>query len=305
MPPNAIPFAGQHNVEYYGHGEYHLFDDAVVVGFEPGNPKNTSTMNCDKARFISNSSRMIIFKIDESARTAQVVWRYATGDRTTVYGDNDRLPSGNLLGASWASAVGPRGDDGAQYDCRAYEVERATQKRAWEVRVQGKPCGYTHVAESRGERARLAPNSTASVTSALYEAPDSAQGPSVWGSNISDWCSVQPQNDFYPNSETWKMYSIERFYEAPLVVNVSCAPGGSAISASVYGIGKNSFRGSARYAVRDDGGASVSSAFKLEPFWLPTALTVAAKDGTQFTRGSLVVDDARGHENTTVRYSCV
>ena len=93
----------------FGNGEYHMFDDAVVVSSFAGQPdKADGSPSCSKARFIANSSRMTIVRVDETARTARIVWQYHTGDRSTVYGDNDRLPSGNLLGSSWASAVGPR-----------------------------------------------------------------------------------------------------------------------------------------------------------------------------------------------------
>ena len=198
-------------------------------------------------------------------------------------------------------------------------MQRETKDKAWEVRVQGQPCGSAPRGADRGERARRAPSGgdaaaarrrlDDSAPDAHGEAYGSPTGPSVWGGNLSRWCNVQPQNEFAPAEDTWKMYSVERFYTAPLVANVSCDARGAAVRASVWGIAKSAMRSPASYAVRDDAredasGDGVTGAFSLEPFWLPTTLAVAARAVAPFTSGELVVTDARGRENTTVRYDC-
>ena len=65
----------------------------------------------------------------------QVVWEYALGYQTMVFGDADRLPSGNVLGVAWPY----ESDDatGVTFDMEAFEVVRETGRRAWQLRVYG------------------------------------------------------------------------------------------------------------------------------------------------------------------------
>ena len=41
-------------------------------------------------------------------------------DHTCVYGDNDRLPSGNVIGCSWPAIIDASST--MQYDARIFEV---------------------------------------------------------------------------------------------------------------------------------------------------------------------------------------
>ena len=67
--------------------------------------------------------------------------RRPAAPRARRYGDNDRLPSGNLLTSFWASEFDvrewARRDPGSeQFDARAQEIVRSTQLPAWRASVQ-------------------------------------------------------------------------------------------------------------------------------------------------------------------------
>ena len=44
---------------------------------------------------------MLIVSYDTDSMTAREEWDFDVGAYTAVYGDNDRLPSGNVLGTFW------------------------------------------------------------------------------------------------------------------------------------------------------------------------------------------------------------
>ena len=124
-------------------------------------------------------SRLLIMEVDEDQQTAREVWELKLDDQTCIYGDNDRLPSGNLLGSSWPVVIDASLD--FQYDARIFEIVRATKQTAWELFVVGRRC----------------------------EKPlDGSSG------------CVRTQMGGHPKG--WSMYSVERFYEAPLVTNITC-----------------------------------------------------------------------------------
>ena len=116
---------------------------------------------------------------NEDSMIATETWEFMTGSYTPVYGDNDRLPSGNLLGSFWFSDYDiieeEERDAYEQFDARAMEIVRSTKLRAWSVSAQGALCNKGTCDNSvRGE---------------------------------------------------WRMYSVERFYTAPLVHSVACSGG--------------------------------------------------------------------------------
>ena len=79
-PPGATLWAGQHNAEYFGDAEFCMFDNQYDMG---------------------NNSRLLCVTIDdEDARLASLTWEYQFDDYSTHFGDNDRLPTGNMLGAT-------------------------------------------------------------------------------------------------------------------------------------------------------------------------------------------------------------
>ena len=67
-------------------------------------------------------------------------------DATPIYGDNDRLPSGNLLASSWPSVVSE--DAEFQYDVRYFETVRETK----EVRLPCRACVRRASANRRTRR---------------------------------------------------------------------------------------------------------------------------------------------------------
>lgn len=113
-------WSGQHNVEYFGDDEYYLFDDGTHV-FSGGHTK------------VHNSSRLMVVKVDEEANTAHISWMYDLGVWTPIYGDNDRLPTGNALGALWTGQRTTR-----DFDNQAQIIEVTKQgDMAWEMNVYG------------------------------------------------------------------------------------------------------------------------------------------------------------------------
>ena len=54
-----------------------------------------------------HSSRLLIVSYDTSSTTAREEWDFDVGAYTAVYGDNDRLPSGNVLGTflAWSTTT--------------------------------------------------------------------------------------------------------------------------------------------------------------------------------------------------------
>jgi len=115
-------WAGQHNLEFFGDDEFMMFDNAYDM-------ENDKFAN-------PSGSRLLIVKVDEEAETATLVWEYQFGYNTTIYGDNDQLPSGNLLGCAWPdkSSIG-RSE--STFDAEIVEVTRETGEIAWRMEVIG------------------------------------------------------------------------------------------------------------------------------------------------------------------------
>merc|ERR1712196_741433 len=106
---------GQHNVEYFGEQEYMMFDNA----YDP----TTDTFVGD--------SRLLVVRVDEEASTATLVWEYKLGYNSSVFGDNDRLPTGNLLASGWPAKPTAT----VNYDAQIVEVVRGTGEVAWSAEV--------------------------------------------------------------------------------------------------------------------------------------------------------------------------
>lgn len=122
-PPTTSIWHGQHNVEFIGEEQYALFDDGSCV-----NHKGTIV------GYELNSSRMMIVQVKEDRNSAEIVWTYDVGVVTPYYGDCDRMPSGNMLGAHWVdSAVTPD----FKYEARIIEVVKDTKETAWEALIYG------------------------------------------------------------------------------------------------------------------------------------------------------------------------
>jgi len=108
-------FVGQHNAEYFGEGEYLMFDNQLGMG---------------------GDSRLLILSYSEGADYAEETWEYWVDGYTPHFGDNDRLPTGNLLGCYWPEVV----TDDSEYDELIFEVVRSTKATAWQLKVAGAKC---------------------------------------------------------------------------------------------------------------------------------------------------------------------
>lgn len=131
-PPGHTLWWGQHNVEYVGKGEYLLFDDQSSVNW-------AGTAETQ----IGEESRLLNIRIDEKKQTAKIVWSYPVGAWTPIYGDNDRMPNGNYLGAMWVGGFhcADIHDKGScrpfAYDSKIMEVVKDTKKVAWRATIYG------------------------------------------------------------------------------------------------------------------------------------------------------------------------
>jgi hypothetical protein len=254
-------FHGQHNVEHFGDNEYMLFDN---------------NFNYSSNTFIGGSnSRLVILNLDEDALTATEVWALELDDQTSIYGDNDRLPSGNLLGSSWPTVIDASSE--FQYDARIFEIERGTKDTAWEMFIIGQRC--TH--------------------------PEDA----------SSGC-VRSSMGGYPSG--WSMYSVERFYDAPLVWNITCAlgddDGGSILNFNTHNNFKMNGYHNGTYKIFNEGtnGAAnaagqtdpvVEQTFSFEPHWRSTYISVSVQQSVT-TDGMITVTNEWGRR-TVKHYSCV
>lgn len=102
---------GQHNAEYIGNGEYALFDN---------NYEHEAA-----------GSRLIVVSVDEDSMEATIEFEYATGAYTKVWGDNDLLPSGNMLATWWQSETFSAAET---YDAAIAEIVTADSSTALEVK---------------------------------------------------------------------------------------------------------------------------------------------------------------------------
>jgi len=118
-PPGTNLWSGQHNAEYFGNDQYFLFDNQYGQ---------------------MTPSRLLVFDVDERAGTATVTYAYTFFDSwphgySEVFGDNDRLPTGNMLTCWWPNALSPA--KSLQYDVQLLEVTHAAEI-AWKLNVFGR-----------------------------------------------------------------------------------------------------------------------------------------------------------------------
>ena len=59
-----------------------------------------------------------------------MTWCHLSGTYAKIFGDNDRLPTGNLLGCFWQSRSYTAD---AAYDAKIVEIVRATKELAFEA----------------------------------------------------------------------------------------------------------------------------------------------------------------------------
>ncbi|KAH8065366.1 voltage-gated potassium channel [Aureococcus anophagefferens] len=113
--PGSSYWVGQHNAEYVGDDEYAMFDN-----------------NYDRAQ---RNSRLLVVEAADGAANASVVWEYDVGAYSQMFGDNDRLPTGNMFACWWPSET-INGSDA--YEARVAEITRSTMETAFQLDVFGK-----------------------------------------------------------------------------------------------------------------------------------------------------------------------
>ena len=106
------------------------------------------------------------------------------------------------------------------------------------------------------------------------------------------------------------MYSVERFYTAPLVHSVTCASAGSGsvLSFASHNNFKQNNPDPAHWYILDSAGNEVmDGAFSFRPHWAPATVTVTfasdSKLGTGEESGSIRVKNKWG-DTTTESFSC-
>ncbi|KAH8075587.1 voltage-gated potassium channel [Aureococcus anophagefferens] len=105
-----------HNAEFIGKSQYALMNN-----------------NFDTKK---NSKLLIVeFAPDSDDANATVVWEYDTGAYSQNFGDNDRLPTGNMLACWWPSET-INGSDA--YEARVAEIARDSMETAFRLDIYGK-----------------------------------------------------------------------------------------------------------------------------------------------------------------------
>lgn len=120
MANGSAMFSGQHNAEYFGEDEYMMFDNQYETG---------------------NASRMLVVHIDEIEKKMEEKWEFSFHEYpwgySPYFGDNDRLPTGNLLSSFWPLYMSGEDHLDIMYEARAAEVVRETHELAWDMKVYG------------------------------------------------------------------------------------------------------------------------------------------------------------------------
>ena len=225
--PGSSYWVGQHNAEYVGDDEYAMFDN-----------------NYDRE---TRNSRLLVVEAADGAANASVVWEYDVGVYSQMFGDNDRLPTGNMFACWWPSET-INGSDA--YEARVAEITRSTMETAFRLDIFGKE------------------------TCAAGESCARETG--------------------------WLMYSVERFYDKPLVWDVACD--GRDLSFKVANNFKQASAYDGTYAATNAKGDAVASGdFAFGAHWrekkVTATLSSASKDGT------LEVTNQYG-DTTSVTYRC-
>ena len=114
-PRNTVFFHRQHNAEYIGHDQFIMFDNGVNVTADP-----------------VYSSRLLVLTVNQSSDTATVSWQFDTYANSRIFGDADRLPSGNVVACYWPDTVFPNSKwERAQYEAVAIEVTESRDVAWW------------------------------------------------------------------------------------------------------------------------------------------------------------------------------
>ena len=231
-PKTKFLFFGQHNLEYFGDGEFLMFDNSF---------------NYFANTFVSATSRPLRLQLDERAYVARITWAFETGVHSNVYGDADLMPTGHVVTCYWPNQLSTAMKE--QFDARIVEVVPSTIARADDDSTA------TRNATGDDDVYDLARNASSS---------SAAEDEVAWEMLVRGHeCTEPPPRGCARslNSQPigWSMYSVERFYLAPLVhsVRVSVVEDGALLCASDSDE-ESEVHETTGASSDDDGGADVS-----------------------------------------------
>jgi len=206
--PGASLFYGQHNAEYVGNNLYYLFDN-----------------NYHPFARDANNSRLLIVEIDPTANTAREVWEYILPGYAEVFGDNDRLPSTNMLSCWWPRKIT---QDVGIFDEQIFEIVQDTKQIVWSLKINGVGCDFSK----------------------------------------RDFCVRTPEIG-------WKVYSVERFYESPLVYNIKCSAGTLSFATQDIFKTNDAKQGFFALVIGDKSSSTTlaSGSFEFLPYWAQTTVS--------------------------------
>uniref|UniRef100_A0A7S2HS18 Uncharacterized protein n=1 Tax=Octactis speculum TaxID=3111310 RepID=A0A7S2HS18_9STRA len=189
-----------------------------------------------------NSSRMLIVHVDEVNKKMTERWSYSFHEfpwgYSPFYGDNDRLPTGNLLSSFWPIVKSGSKYQDVMYDCRASEIDRSSSKKAWDMKVYGKGECEDHICDSLG----------------------------------------------------WRMYSVERFYETPLVHNATCDATNMIISFVAHNNFKQNNEALGSYNLTNAMGVPITSgAFNFSAHWRPAYISFPFNSSDLSLKGFILI----------------
>ena len=255
--------------------------------------------------FLSTTSRPMKVVLDETKMIANITWAYETGVRSYIYGDVDRLPTGHLLACWWPSELSVNMPE--QYDTKVAEIipdysNAGKDELAWELLVIGHNCTFGHKGREDGTG-----------------------------------CTRASSGDTVPFG--WSLYSVEKFYLAPLAThaqlnaydstgqvstlcmdtetnpNVMLSQKSSLdegakmmLEFETYDSFKSNLPSTGKWWLKSDDMVLATEEIVFKPHWrakkVEFNLTFTAGDLDDSASWSLVIQDAWGFDNRTVALSC-
>ena len=255
--------------------------------------------------FLSTTSRPMKVVLDETKMIANITWAYETGVRSYIYGDVDRLPTGHLLACWWPSELSVNMPE--QYDTKVAEIipdysNAGKDELAWELLVIGHNCTFGHKGREDGTG-----------------------------------CTRASSGDTVPFG--WSLYSVEKFYLAPLAThaqlnaydstgqvstlcmdtetnpNVMLSQKSSldegakmVLEFETYDSFKSNLPSTGKWWLKSDDMVLATEEIVFKPHWrakkVEFNLTFTAGDLDDSASWSLVIQDAWGFDNRTVALSC-
>ena len=116
----VLAFSWPQNAEWFGDDTAYMYDDQYGTGA---------------------SSRVISVRIDNSSKVANITWEYRIPYEypygySPIFGEADRLPTGNVLSQFWPSS---QAAGIIEFDQRIFEVVPATNDLAWSIDIFSHP----------------------------------------------------------------------------------------------------------------------------------------------------------------------